>query len=363
MASDLKYWIAFSHIQKIGPVRFSLLLNHFKDLSHAWRAGTKELAASGIPQALAEEITIRRSALDPDRLIEELVKNRVQVITISDGHYPKLLKEIYHPPPLLYFKGNMKEEEFALAVVGTRRISPYGKQVTEAMVRQLVRAGLTIVSGLALGVDALAHYACLKSAGRTIAILGCGLDDQSIYPSSNRYLAQRIAASGGCLISEYPLGTSALKEHFPHRNRLISGISLGTLIIEAAEVSGALITAKNALEQNREVFAVPGSIYAPTSVGCNQLIQQGAKLVRSVQDILDEFDLKDAKALLKARETLPLNDREKEIYHLLTDQAQHFNELAKRSGKNAAEVGTILSQLEIKGLAKNLGGSMYVKHV
>ncbi len=361
MNSDLKYWLAFSQIKKIGPKRFNLLLNYFPDLSYAWKASASELIQAGLPENLSLEISVRRPEINPDKQIEELVKNRVQVVTIKDENYPKLLKEIYNPPPLLYFKGKLKTDELPLAVVGTRKISNYGRQVCEQLVGDLTLSGFSIISGLALGIDACAHLTAVKKEGRTIAVLGSGLDKAHIYPSHNRYLAEQIVNSGGCLFSEYPLGTIALKQHFPHRNRIIAGLALGTLIIEAAASSGSLITAKYALEFNREVMAVPGNIYAPSSAGCNELIKQGAKPILSIEDILEEFSLEKSIQVKQTQENLRLTEEEEDLLEIITNEPQHFNELVKKSNKPAAEIASTLSLLEIKGLVKNTGGSIYIK--
>lgn len=357
----MKYWLAFSHIKKIGPVRFNLLLNYFPDLEKAWRAPAAEIARAGLPENLAQEIASRRLEINPDEQIETLVQNRIQVITIKDNEYPRLLKEIYNPPPLLYFKGKLQTDEFPLAVVGTRKISAYGRQVCEQLVSDLTRSGFAIVSGLALGIDACAHLTCVKNNGRTLAVLGSGLDKQNIYPSHNRYLADQIIANGGCLFSEYPPGTIAFKQNFPHRNRIIAGLSLGSLIVEAAASSGSLITAKYALEFNREIFAVPGSIYSPTSAGCNDLIKQGAKAVIVAEDILDEFNLDKPEKLTKAREKLPLSEGEKKLLDILTHEPRHFNTLVNSSGQKTEDIASALSLLEIKGLAENIGGGQYIK--
>lgn len=363
MESDLKYWLAFSQIKKIGPVKFDLLLKYFPDLSYAWQASASEFVKAGLPPNLAEEIVVRRSEIEPDRQIEILVQNRVQVITIKDNEYPPLLKQIYNPPPLLYLKGKLLPDEFPLAVVGTRKISGYGRLACENLVQDLAQSGFTIISGLALGIDACAHLTAINNNARTVAVLGSGLDKQNIYPSHNRYLADKIVKSSGCLLSEYPIGTLALKQHFPHRNRIIAGLALGTLVIEAATSSGALISAKFALEFNREVFAVPGNIYSPTSAGCNELIRQGAKSVTTIGDILTELNIDQPEKLAEARAQLPLEPAEEVVLNNLSSDPIHFNELIKNLDKKTAELAAILSRLEIKGLAKNIGGSMYIKKI
>ncbi len=240
---DLKYWVALNNFSKFGPVRFKKLIKIFSNLKEAFYATATELIRAGIEPNIAEEFIAARQEIIPDSLMEKLEKEAVAVVTINDQRYPKLLTQIYDPPALLYYKGKLSEQdEFAVAVVGARKYSNYGRQVAEQIVKDLTNNNLTIVSGLALGIDCIAHETSLSHNGRTIAVLGSGLDKQNIYPTQNRYLADKIVASGGVIFSEFPLGTLPLKHHFPQRNRLISGLSLATLIIEAGEKSGSLIT-------------------------------------------------------------------------------------------------------------------------
>ncbi|MBI5765928.1 DNA-protecting protein DprA [Candidatus Falkowbacteria bacterium] len=263
---NLKYWLAFSQIRIIGATRFQKLIKRFPDLESAWRADLMALMDAGFEEKLAHEIIIARSQINPDQELEKLEKENLKPCLFIDEDYPTLLKQIFDPPALLYYHGSLNSlQNFCLAVVGTRKFSPYGKQTVLEIVADLSRQKITIVSGLAWGIDALAHEACLENSGLTAAILGSGADWQSIYPSTNRYLAKKIMENGGAVISEYPIGAIPAKQNFPLRNRIISGLSLGTLVIEAKESSGSLITAKYALDQNREVFAVPGSIYNKNS--------------------------------------------------------------------------------------------------
>ena len=275
---ELKYWIRLNHFSKFGPARFKKIIKYFSyknnNLKDGFNASINELISAGIEKNIAEEFVSARIKINPDQIIESLNKENIKITTINNKSYPKLLKEIYNPPQLLYYKGRLDlNNEFTLAVVGTRKYTGYGRQVTERIVKDLAQNKLTIVSGLALGIDTLAHLATLDMSGKTIAVLGSGLDKQSIYPSSNRYLADKIINCNGCVISEFPPGTQPLRHHFPQRNRVISGLSLGTLVIEAGEKSGALITAMHSLEQNREVFAVLGNIFLLTSVGTIKLIK------------------------------------------------------------------------------------------
>ncbi len=281
----------------------------------------------------------------------------IKKISIEDKNYPKLLKKIANPPKILYYLGEIKGKENCFAIVGTRRYSPYGKQVALEIAGDLAEAGLTIVSGLAPGIDTFAHTACVERKKRTIAVLGTGLDEKSIYPKSNLKLAKKILESGGALISEYPSGTSGAKYTFPQRNRIISGISLGILVVEAPEKSGALITAEYAFSQKRKVFAIPNSIYSKSSRGCHYLIKKGAKLVENAKDILKELGL--------PLRTTPPGSVEGEtveenlILKVLKEEALYIDEIIKRTKLSTAKVSSTLAILEIKGKVRNLGGNIY----
>jgi len=289
--TEIKYYNALNLIDGIGPIAFKKMLAHFNSMEEAWSAGVNEFKQAGLDNSLIEHIKKQRPQINPDWQIERLAKENIDLIAISDKNYPKLLKEIYAPPALLYIRGKFEpNDEFSLGVVGARKLSLYGQQITPLITADLANAGLTIISGLAKGIDALAHQATLEANGRTIAVLGSGLDKTSIYPSTNRLLAEKISQQGA-VISEFPIGAQPLPQHFPQRNRIISGLSLGVLVIEATEKSGALITARDALEQNRDIFAVPGSILAKNSLGPNNLIKMGAKLVSQADDILNELNL------------------------------------------------------------------------
>jgi DNA processing protein len=292
--------------------------------------------------------------------MEKLAKENVSVITIKDEKYPKLLREIYNPPALLYYKGRLEEDEFAIAVVGTRKCTSYGKQVTSEITRDLANNGITIVSGLALGIDTLAHQAALEVNEKTIAVLGSGLDAQNIYPVTNCHLAEKIIETGGTLISEHPLGTLPLKFNFPQRNRIIAGLTLGTLVVEAPLTSGALITAKFALEFNREVFAVPGSIYSENSAGPNNLIKMGAKAVASAADILEALNLQRAIEYVEAKKIVPDSKNEAILLEYLSKEPVHIDILIKQSKLDTATVNSTITMMEIKGKVRNLGGSQYV---
>lgn len=299
--NQAKYFNAFNLINGIGPIAFKKLLTYFHSLENAWSANLSEFNQAGLNQSLVERIKRQRLKINPDWEMEQINKEKIDLITIQDKDYPKLLKEIYAPPPLLYVKGNIEpKDDFSIGIVGTRELSSYGREITPLITTDLSQAGLTIVSGLAKGIDTLAHKAALKIGNRTIAVLGSGLDKKSIYPFSNKYLAEEISENGA-LLSEFPIKTQPLAQHFPQRNRIVAGLSLGILVIEAPERSGALITAKDALEQNRDVFAIPGHILSNNSLGPNNLIKLGAKLVNNANDIIEELNL-PLKNLLHTKE-------------------------------------------------------------
>lgn len=362
MQNDLKYWLAISQFAKIGAVRFKKLYNYFPDMQSAWTANLLELKQCGLEDSIAQEFILIRNQINPDTEMEKIQREDIKAITVKDEQYPKLLREIFNPPALLYIKGDINNlnASFNLAVVGTRKISNYGKQITPELVKPLAQNGFTITSGLALGVDALAHQTAVEAQGKTIAVLGSGLDNQSIYPSSNRYLAKSIIDNGGTIISEFPVGMMPLKHNFPTRNRIIAGLSLGTLVIEAAETSGALITAFLALEYNREVFAVPGSLFNRNSIGTHKLIQKGAKLITCYQDILDELNLKDVKSYVANQQVLPTTDEEKLIMENLSHDPTHVDQLIKKTQLPASLISGCLSLMEMKGMIKNLGGQNYI---
>jgi DNA processing protein len=359
--NKLKYSIALTHFPKFGPARLKRLKRYFSDPEEAFKGGLRELMQAGIEESVAGEFISARGQIEPGQIIEKLDKEEIDVLSIENVAYPKLLKKIYDPPQLLYSKGKLEaKDEFSLAVVGTRKYSAYGQQVTEEVTRDLAHAQLTIVSGLALGIDALAHNAALNAGGRTIAVLGSGLDKENIYPTSNRYLADKIIASGGAIISEFPIGTRPLRHHFPQRNRIIAGLSLGTLVIEAGEKSGALITARHALDQNREVFAIPGNIYSPVSYGPNDLIKQGARVVTGAGDIIETLDLAQVTTHIQSQEIIPETAEEEMILGHLSHESLHVDELVRLTELNAAAVNATLTVMEMKGMVKNLGNMQYV---
>ncbi len=355
--SDLKYWVAFSRIPGIGRARFAQLDSHFGDLERAWKATRSDLTSTGLDTRTIDNIVTMRPEISPDAEMEGLQRNGVKAVRCSDPAFPSRLKEIYDVPPLLFVRGVLAaEDEWRIAVVGTRRATVYGRDITERLVADLVRNRITIVSGLARGIDSIAHRAALKNGGHTIAVFACGLDE--VYPPENSKLAQEIMENGA-LVSEYPLGTRPKAENFPRRNRILAGLSLGVLVTEADNKSGALITANLALEQNREVFAVPGSILSPTSRGTNRLIQHGAKLVTDAQDILEELNLAMIPRQLEMRDLVPADANESLLLQCLSPEPTHIDEVCRHSRLPIATVSSTLAMMELKGMVRQLGGMNY----
>lgn len=361
MQSDnLKYRIAFNRIRGIGRVRFKLLESAFDSIQSAWSANEAELRAAGLDARTIRAIVNGRQSVDPDAELEALERSGVRALTWHDSDYPPRLKQIYDLPPLLYVKGDLlPDDERSIAVVGTRKPSPYGVQVAEKMVRDIADAGVAVVSGLARGVDGIAHNAALNAGARTIAVLGSGVD--VIYPREHQRLAARIAENGA-LVSEHPLGTRPDARNFPRRNRIMSGMTLGTLVIEAGEGSGALITAGQALEENREVFAVPGNIFSPSSAGVNRLIRKSeAKLVTNCKDVLEELNLTAVSRQIQMAALFPEDETEAELLRYITYDPVHIDDVCRSSGKETAHVSSTLAMMELKGLVKQVGGMNYIR--
>jgi len=355
---DIKYRVGFNIIPGIGRVKFAQLERHFTSMENAWNASATELTQAGLDKKSVRAVTEWRPKISPEDEMEKLERFGVTVLSFHDTAYPSRLKEIYDYPPLLYIRGELiTDDEWCLAVVGTRKATVYGKQVTEEIVTDLAQSGITIVSGLARGVDTTAHLSTLAAGGRTIAVFACGLD--LVYPSENAELARRILEKGA-LVSEYPLGTKPRAEYFPRRNRIMSGLCSGVLVIEADESSGAMITARMALEQNREVFAIPGSILSPSSRGTNHLIQDGAKLVRDYTDILEELNLTTVARQMEIQEIIPASDTESQLLKQLSAEPVHIDEVCRSSGLPVADVSSALAMMELRGLVKQVGPMNYV---
>ena len=357
--NELKYWVGFSQVPGIGRVRFSQLKEHFGTLEDAWKAPESRLKQAGLDSRSINALLLLRQRNSLDKEMEKLERYEVKAITCEDSHYPSRLKEIYDYPPVIYVRGELPPQNILrLAVVGTRRPTIYGRQVAEELVADLVRSNIAIVSGLARGIDTVAHRISLDNGGTTIAVFGSGLD--VIYPAENAKLAQAITKNGA-LVSEFPLGTRPKAENFPLRNRIMSGLSLGVLVVEAGERSGALITAFQALAQNREVFAIPGSILSAVSKGTNRLIQEGAKLVCNCNDILEELNLCTiTPRQLEIKDFIPANEAESLVLRQLTHEPIHMDEICRNSALPISEVSSTLAILELKGAARHIGNMNYV---
>jgi len=356
---DLRYLVGLSLLPGIGPARFHRLLAHFREPERAWHVGERDLLALGVDAKSIPPLMEKRRSLDLDLEMEKLRRLGVTVLSSYEPEYPAPLKELYSAPPLLYVKGEITpRDDQSLGVVGTRSPTVYGKELTARVVPELTRQGLTIVSGLARGIDSIAHHAALDAGGRTVAVLGSGID--VVYPAENRGLFNRIVQQGA-VITEYPLGTKPDAFNFPARNRIISGLSLGTVVMEAQIGSGALITADYALEQNREVFAFPGRATDRVSSGCNRLIREGrAKLVTSTEDILEELNLTVAVQQLEIKSVLPANDEESQLLALLSHEPVHIDELSRQTALAAPAVASTMLMLELKGTVRQVGSMAYV---
>jgi DNA processing protein len=355
---DVRYWVAFNKVSGIGAARLRALLDYFGDLETAWQSSTHDLQQAGLDRRSIANLVDMRGRVNLDAEMERVRRLGVTVLTWEDATYPRNLREAYNAPPVLYVRGRIEErDEWAVAVVGTRQASVYGKEVARMLGTGLAQAGVTVVSGLAWGIDTAAHRACLDAGGRTLAVLGCGVD--IVYPQQNARLAAEIVERGA-LVSEYALGTRPEARNFPPRNRIISGLTLGTVVVEADLGSGARITADFAAEQGREVFAVPGNIFTRTSRGTNELIQQGAKMVCDVADILEELNLTMVSEQAQARAIIPENETEALLLDYLSAEPLHVDELRRAVKLPIAQVSSTLALMELKGMVRQVGGMNYV---
>ncbi len=355
---DKKYWIGFNLIKGIGAVRLQGLIAYFGDLESAWKAEQAGLREAGLGSKVIERVIQARENVNLDQVWETIQKQGIKILTWRDEEYPSRLKEIDQPPPVLFVRGEyLPDDLFAVALVGTRRVTPYGRQITEEIASFLAANGITVISGLARGVDAVAHQTALQAGGRTIAVLGCGVD--KIYPPEHRALAEQIMERGA-IVSDYAVGTPPDASNFPPRNRIISGLSLAVVVIEAGETSGALITAEFAAEQGREIFAVPGSILAPQSKGTNKLIQNGAYPLLSVTDLMQALDLTRVGEHKSARRVLPTDETEARVLNLLGSEPLHVDEIRNQAGLPIEKVSATLALMELKGMVRQVGGMNYV---
>ncbi len=355
-----RYWIGLNMI--LTPRQFHLLLGHFSSPGEAWEASSEELKAIPGLERQAEKIVTRRQELDLERELSKIEQLGLKITTVADETYPRALRSLAKPPPILYLRGDYRErDELAMAIVGTRRCTPYGRMVAEQLAKGLSERGFTIVSGMALGIDTAAHRGALASGGRTIAVLGSGFEN--VYPRENAGLMKRIITSGAVL-SEFPLQALPERWNFPQRNRIISGLARGVVVVEAPERSGALITARLALEQGREVFAIPGRITDEASRGANRLLREGAKLVGEVEDMLEEFpDLRETLSAAgpRRKERPELSPLEEGLLETLEWEPIHFDEILEATGLSHAELSHGLLQLQLKDLIKEFPGKRYAK--
>jgi DNA processing protein len=353
------YWVGFNHVAGVGPARFQRLREHFSSLEAAWHADKNALQAAGLDRRTISNLLEVRQSIDLNAIQRSLDDIGAAVLTLDDTDYPALLRELPDAPPVIYVRGSLTDNDnWTIAIVGTRKASSYGRDTAYELAGQLANDGITIVSGLALGIDAAAHRGALETGGRTIAVLPCGIDH--VYPPEHRKLAQEVA-NNGALVTEFPPGTYAEGKNFPRRNRSISGLSLGVIVVEAPEQSGALITADSAAEQGREVFAIPGRMTAATSRGSNRLIQDGAKLVLSKEDILDELNLtRDTTRTHKeVLQVAPSNDNERLILEQLSDEPIHIDELCRTTALPIATLSSTLTLMELKSMVRQTGNMQY----
>lgn len=359
MNDETRYWLGFSLISGIGTKRILQLLQAFGVLSAAWGASEAALIQAGVDAATRSRLLQSRDQIKLEVEMARVRQVGASVITLDDAAYPPMLKPLPDAPAVLYVKGDLQPADArAVAMVGTRKATRYGHDVAQELAYKLAQQGVTIISGLAPGIDAAAHQGALNAGGRTLAVLGTGID--VIYPRENHPLAQKIAAHGA-LISEFPLGMPPDGRNFPRRNRIISGLALGVLVVEAPERSGALITAHAAAEQGRDVFAVPANIYNGAGAGCNRLIQDGAKLVMGVEDILDELNItySNITTQKQAQAVIPENETEAALLKHLSTEPIHIDELVRLTGLETSLVSGTLLILEVKGLAQTVGHMQY----
>ncbi len=362
MAEDLFYWLALNFVPGVGAIFIKRLLDRFQTPEAVFQASMKELLeVEGLGVKVASEIRKGPSEQAVKKELSSLEKSGGRMITLKDEVYPPRLRDIYDPPALLYLKGELKkEDELAVSIVGSRKTTPYGRWITEKISQTLVRYGVTIVSGMARGVDSVAHWGAISGGGRTLAVLGCGVD--VVYPPENRNLFSKIIEQGAVL-SEFPMGSPPEGGHFPKRNRIISGLSMGVVVVQAGPDSGSLITANYALEQGREVFAIPGNVGADGSRGTNRLIKDGAKLVESSEDILEEILPQWRREKERIEEVKPrgpdLSEEEKVLYEMLGETPLHIDAMIRESKFEPGKVPSLLLDLELKGVISQWPGKCF----
>lgn len=367
IVGNLKYWIALNKIPNIGPVTIKKLWEHFGAIRSVWEADEKSLSLiEGLGKSALKSLLENRAIINLEKGLDELEQAGVKALSLEDPGYPVNLINIYDPPPILFCKGEIfASDEKALAIVGTRKASTYGIEFAKKMAAELASMGITIVSGMAAGIDTSAHKGAIEAGGRTIAVFGCGVD--IIYPPENKQLSGEIIRKGA-LVSEFPVGAKIEKGNFPRRNRIVSGLTKGVIVVEGHYDSGAMITAKEALEQGREVFAVPGSVEMEQSKGPHWLIKQGAKLVESVEDVLEELHMVMPKKMSNLQFPMSneginyskLSSDEQKIVLVLTKEPKHLDNLSAESGLSIPQVSSLLMMLEVKNVVRQLPGKMFL---
>lgn len=356
---ERKIWAALAHDIRFNAKNFAEILATGKSLNELWNLSVRALQALNISLKTIHLFLEIKQSQDPEQVFDDLVARNIEFITIKDPHYPALLREIHLPPAVLYVRGQLKQNLSSIAVVGSRKATPYGLEATQTLISPLAKAGITITSGLAFGIDAAAHLTAIKNQGQTIAVLPSGVD--LITPSSHTTLAHNILETGGALISEFPPGSQSLPRNYPIRNRIIAGLTRATLVVEADIKSGSLITARCALESNRDVLAVPGPIFSQVSRGTHYLIQMGAKLITSAQDILTELGLEDSVSEQSKLDIKPQSRQEKLILETLGTGSMQFDQLAQKTRIPAQQLISTLTLMEMKEEIRNLGGTIFSK--
>jgi len=364
-------YIALNMVGSVGPVRVRALLEKFGRPENILTASRESLVSiPGVGKEVAENILRWNETVDAKAELVRSEKSGIHVVTRDDAAYPKNLREIYDPPLVLYVRGELIENEsLAMAIVGSRRTTLYGQEMSRKLAYQLARSGVTVVSGLARGIDTAAHKGALQGKGRTVAVIGCGID--VVYPPENAGLCDDIVNGGGAIVSEFPFGVKPDRQNFPMRNRIISGWSMGVVVVEANSQSGALITVTQATEQGRQVFAVPGRADSLLSRGTNRLIKEGAKLTEDVEDILSEFEylmppsntekIESSQSSSRPQTPLKLSEKEEKIYSCIENEEVSIDEIVRSSGLTTASVSANLLSLEMKRLVKQLPGKYFVR--
>jgi DNA processing protein len=353
-----QYLIYLSTFPSFGPMRLELLFKYFKSPKRVWNLSLKNLSEVGIKREMAVNFVSHRENFNPSLYTKRLKELNINCVSKYDDTYPKHLKDLPNAPILLYVMGELSNIcDNAVAIVGTRKASSYGREVATKFSSELSALGVTVVSGLARGIDSYAHIGSIEAGGKTIAVVGSGLD--RIYPPENISLARKISKDFGAVISEYPLGYPALRTNFANRNRIISGISRIVLVVEGQKKSGTLLTATHAAEQGKSVFAVPGQITSPLSEAPHFLLQNGARLATSVSDILAELDLEININDKKMEDILPENKTERKIFSILENEKMHIDEISRILKLTVSEVSSVLMMMELKGKIRNLGSGEY----